>query len=105
LVVPSLIEPGGHIHAEALSVGMPAIGTTVGGNREVIGDAGLVVAPTDQSEITDAMLTMCDPQRARSMGELGPAQTANKTYQQAATEIHQALVDRLPQSVGGRLPD
>jgi glycosyltransferase involved in cell wall biosynthesis len=101
LVVPSLIEPGGHIHAEALSVGMPVIGTKVGGNRELIGSAGLVVTPTDQQEVTDAMLRMCDPQRARSMGQLGQRQVAGRTYQQSASRIYSELVERLPKSVGG----
>ena len=96
LAMPSLIEPGGTAHAEALISGVPVIGTDVGGNREVIGRAGIVVTPTDQREITDAMLRMCSPDLARSLGSLGPESEGIATAEEIAVKIRDGLMARLP---------
>ncbi|MGH2864938.1 MAG: glycosyltransferase family 4 protein, partial [Solirubrobacteraceae bacterium] len=40
LVMPSLVEPFGIVHIEAGLAGIPSIGTSVGGPRDVIGDDG-----------------------------------------------------------------
>lgn len=60
LVMPSLLEPTGNVHAEALAAGIPSIGTIRGGVATVIGDAGVLVDPEDDVAIRDAMLTMCE---------------------------------------------
>lgn len=47
LVVPSRLEPAGIVYAEAGRMGIPSIGTTVGGAADMIGDGGIVVDPSD----------------------------------------------------------
>ena len=47
LVVPSRLEPAGIVYAEAGRMGIPSIGTTVGGASDMIGDGGIVVDPSD----------------------------------------------------------
>ena len=94
-VLPSLIEPGGTAHAEAVTSGLPAIGTTIGGNREVIGAAGIVVTPTDQRELTDAMLRMCNPELAQSLGRLGPDSAGIATAAEIAVTVRDAIIARL----------
>ena len=94
-VLPSLFDPGGTAHAEAVSSGLPAIGTKIGGNREVIGDAGILVTPTDQREICEAMVQMCDPDVAQRLGSLGPHSTGIATSANIALTIRDALNERL----------
>jgi len=94
-VLPSLIEPGGTAHAEAVTSGLPAIGTKIGGNREVIGAAGIVVTPTDQRELTDAMLRMCNPELAQRLGKLGPDSAGISTSAEIAVTVRDAITARL----------
>ena len=95
-VLPSLIEPGGTAHAEAVVSGLPAIGTKIGGNREVIGAAGIVVSPTDQREITDAMLQLCNPELAQRLGKLGPDSAGIATSAEIAVKLRDELTARMP---------
>jgi len=59
---------------EGLSVGVPAVGTHVGGIPEVIrpGETGLLVPPEDPAALAEAMETLLDdPALRRKMGETG----------------------------------
>jgi glycosyltransferase involved in cell wall biosynthesis len=69
LVVPSHAEPAGIVYAEALAAGIPSIHGTAGGAGTIVGDAGIAVAPGDGRELREAMLALCDPERARGLGE------------------------------------
>ena len=54
-VLPSLAEPYGIAHVEAILSGLPTIGTTVGSQAEIIGDAGRVVPPDDPEALAAAI--------------------------------------------------
>lgn len=66
---PSHNEPLGVVYMEAMALALPTLGTTNGGVREIIDDGhtGLLVNPTDQQAITNALLTVLtdEPLRAR----------------------------------------
>ena len=50
-VLNSTYEGLSHLLVEALSLGTPVVATNVGGNPEVIGDAGLLIPPKDDDEL------------------------------------------------------
>lgn len=54
-VVPTYMEALGYSLLEAVMHGLPAIGSTVGNQGWVIGDAGLTVPPGDVARIVDAI--------------------------------------------------
>ncbi|MFF4173100.1 GT4 family glycosyltransferase PelF [Streptomyces sp. NPDC001744] len=55
---------------EAMSCGRATVSTDVGGVREAVGDAGLVVPPRDPAAMATAALALLgDPDRRRAMGE------------------------------------
>jgi glycosyltransferase involved in cell wall biosynthesis len=59
---------------EAMSQGVPAIVTNVGGMPELVGhgSAGIVVPPSDVPALADAIRTLYnDRERARELGRLG----------------------------------
>jgi glycosyltransferase involved in cell wall biosynthesis len=59
---------------EAMSQGVPAIVTKVGGMPELVGDgsAGIVVPPANVPALADAIRSLYnDRQRARELGRLG----------------------------------
>ena len=68
-VMPSLHEPLGISYAEAGAAGIPAIGTSCGGAREVIGSGGTTVDPLDEGQLVEAMRRFCDPSEAAAAGE------------------------------------
>jgi len=56
-VMPSTHEASALVFVEASWAGIPSIGTTVGGVRELIGDGGVVVNPDKPLELLDANAT------------------------------------------------
>ncbi|WP_425456799.1 glycosyltransferase family 4 protein [Blastococcus colisei] len=67
-VMPSLFEPAGIVFTEALAAGLPSVGGAIGGSRDLIGDAGVVVNPTDSRAIETAVREMLEPARAAEVG-------------------------------------
>lgn len=64
LVMPSTYEGFGIVYLEAMSFGLPAVGTTAGGAREIIqdGENGLLVPPDDPAALARC-LTMLHEDR------------------------------------------
>jgi glycosyltransferase involved in cell wall biosynthesis len=91
LVLPSLMEPTGNIHAEALAAGVGSIGTSRGGAATVIGDAGVTVDPLDQPGLEREMLRFCEPEVAREYGELARRRSPLFTWRAMAERIVRAL--------------
>jgi len=59
--VPSVDPEAGPLSAlEAMSVGVPVVATNHGGPKEVIGDAGLLVAPGDSAALAQALSALLD---------------------------------------------
>jgi glycosyltransferase involved in cell wall biosynthesis len=77
LVLPSIrSEALPQVIPQALAVGTPVVGTTVGGTPEVVrdGETGRLVPPADSRALAGAILELlADPARARAMGRAGQA--------------------------------
>jgi glycosyltransferase involved in cell wall biosynthesis len=74
---PSLYEGFGLPPLEAMACGTPVVTSDATSLPEVVGDAGLMVAPTDESALADALGRLIDdePLRAR-LRAAGPARAA-----------------------------
>jgi glycosyltransferase involved in cell wall biosynthesis len=73
-VMASQMESFGLVYAEALSCGIPVIGTSVGGVPEVIDDgkSGFLVSPDNHVELSKAIKRMLtNKPRMRKMGKYG----------------------------------
>ncbi|ADB59669.1 glycosyl transferase group 1 [Haloterrigena turkmenica DSM 5511] len=69
-VVPSLYEGFGLPAGEAMACGVPVVATTGGALPEVVGDAGVLVAPGDAGEMADAIRELlADDARRDRLGE------------------------------------
>jgi glycosyltransferase involved in cell wall biosynthesis len=90
-VMPSHVEPAGIVYAEALAAGVPAIGTTVGGAGDVIGDAGTLVDPDDNDALLSAMLSMADPNTAYEFGQRAQGRAEYFTWPAVANRLLQVL--------------
>jgi glycosyltransferase involved in cell wall biosynthesis len=77
LALPSIrSEAFPQVVAQALAVGTPVVGTTVGGIPEIIrdGETGRLVPPGDSRALADAIVELLrEPRRARAMAERGQA--------------------------------
>lgn len=93
-VMPSLYEPAGIVYIEAAAAGLPSIGTTVGGARDLIGDAGRVVDPHDDSALFEAMRELSAPGTAAALGARAERRSELFTWKAVAERLLRAL--RLP---------
>jgi glycosyltransferase involved in cell wall biosynthesis len=91
MVLPSAYEPFGITYLDAGAVGIPSIGTTVGGAPDAVGDGGVVVDPDDQAGLVRAMLDLCDPATAQTLGERAFAHSGLFTWQAFAERLLRAL--------------
>jgi glycosyltransferase involved in cell wall biosynthesis len=90
-VMPSLCEPSAISYLEAGAAGVPSIGSTVGGSRELIGDGGCVVDPYDHEALFEAMLEFSDGEVARKAGERALARADWFTWPNVAARVLAAL--------------
>ena len=78
LVLPSIkSEASSQVIPQALAVGTPVVGTTVGGTPELVrdGETGRLVPPADGAALGTAILDLLrDPGRARELARRGQAQ-------------------------------
>jgi glycosyltransferase involved in cell wall biosynthesis len=74
---------------EAMSAGVPVVGTDIGGTPEVIGEAGLLVPPGDPDALSQAIATLLDDRDLRRRcAEAGPrAIAASLTIERWEGEI------------------
>jgi glycosyltransferase involved in cell wall biosynthesis len=93
LVMPSSVEPFGIVHIEAAAAGVPSIGSSVGGPRDVIAPphGGLVVDPGDEVGLLDALRRVSDPNTASQMGAAAQARARLYTWTQVAERLLRAL--------------
>ncbi|WP_035809873.1 glycosyltransferase family 4 protein [Curtobacterium sp. S6] len=90
VVMPTRIEAAGIAHLEAAAAGIPSIGTSVGGARDIIGPSGITVTPGDVDDLTGAMRRMCDPEFARRLGAAGLERAPLFTWEMVAHRILQS---------------
>lgn len=65
-VSPSLFEGFGLPVVEAMACGCPVIATKIPAVEEIVGDAALLVAPTKERELVDALLVISQDKKLRS---------------------------------------
>jgi glycosyltransferase involved in cell wall biosynthesis len=71
-VVPSVYEGFGLPVGEAMACAVPVISTTGGALPEVVGDAGILVPPSDHKALGRAIRELlADPNRAAELGQAG----------------------------------
>ena len=84
---------------EAMSVGVPVVGTALGATPDVLGDAGLLVPPADPVALAAALRTLVqDPDLWRRCARAGPARVAD--HYRSDRQVDRTL-DLLAQ-IGGR---
>ena len=66
VVCPSLWEGFGLAALEAMACGAPVLAANRGGLPEVVGDAGLLVDPTNVDALREAMYTLADQEPLRA---------------------------------------
>src|SRR5205814_10495602 len=91
LVVPSLLEPFGLVYVEAAAAGVASIAGTVGGTPDSVGDGGVLVDPDDDEALYRAMRTLCDPDTARSLGEIAAARAGAYTWPATTQRVLRSL--------------
>jgi glycosyltransferase involved in cell wall biosynthesis len=90
-VMPSLHEPAGAVYIEAAAAGIPSIGTTNGGARTCVGETGYLVDPLAVDQLVDAMLRLCDPELARSLGARARERAKLFTWRNTAERLVRAF--------------
>lgn len=90
VAVPSLYEGFGLAAAEAMATGSPVVASDAGSHPEVIGDAGLLVAPRDPEALADALArVLADDALASELVGRGRTRAAGLTWARTA----EGLVD------------
>lgn len=85
LAYPSLYEGFGLPALEAMAAGTPVVASNAASIPEVVGDAGLLVDPTDVRAWYDALAeVLTSPDRAATMREAGRARAATFNWQKTA---------------------
>lgn len=91
-VFPSLYEGFGFPVVEAMHMGIPVIASTTSSLPELVGDAGLLVDPTDTGAIAQAMLRLeGDAPLRETLRERGYAQAQQFTWENAARQVLELL--------------
>ena len=97
LVLPSLkSEAMSQVIPQALAVGTPVVGTTVGGTPELVrdGETGRLVPPADAAALAGAILDFLrDPERARALARRGQALVLTQHSMDAAMARTLAVYD------------
>lgn len=104
-VLPTYQEALGTSFLEAQAMGVPVIGTRVGGVPETIreNETGLLVPPHDPEALAQAIIALAaDPARRRTMGAAGRAWVGAEHTVQRMGERMLSLYRRLLQERGGR---
>lgn len=100
-VLPSRSEGFSNAIVEAMAAGLPVVATNVGGNAEAVENevSGFIVPAEDPQALADAVLQLlCDPARAKLMGEAGKKLVADKftteAMMQRITTVYNQLLTR-----------
>jgi glycosyltransferase involved in cell wall biosynthesis len=90
-VLPSLIEPFGLTYVEAASAGIASIATTVGGTSTSVGEGGILVDPSDDDALLEAMRRMADPATARALGDVARQRAERLTWSAYGERVVRSL--------------
>jgi glycosyltransferase involved in cell wall biosynthesis len=90
-VLPSFEEGFGMTALEAMASGVPLVASNRGALPEVVGDAGLLVAPTEPDMLADAILRiLSDEPLARGLAERGRRRAREFTWSRCARALRGA---------------
>ena len=95
-VFPTLYEPFGNVHLEALASGLPVITTKNSGAAEIIesGKSGFVVSmPEDTASIADGMARLLDQEVCDRMSQEARAVAEKFTVERHMAEIKELYLD------------
>ncbi len=97
LLLPSRVEGFGYVLVEAMAVGIPCIASRVSSIPEIVreGETGILHPVGDTGAIVGAVRdALCDPARARAMGEAGRRVAEEKfTLQRMLDRVEMVLFD------------
>lgn len=94
LVWPTFYEGFGLPPLECMASGTPVIASNAASLPEVVGDAGLLVNPNDEADLTDSMRRVIeDPALAVTLSEKGIARSARFSWRLCAAK-HAAIYRR-----------
>ena len=96
--LPTRFEPYGIAFLEAMSFGLPCVGTDAWAVPEMIadGDTGFLVPVDDVETLADRLLKLLkDPVAARRMGEAGRERSRHFTWEAAAARMARALEEKV----------
>lgn len=95
-VLPSHQEGMSNALMEAAAAGLPCVATDVGGNREVLGDTGLLCRAHDPDDLARALgQVLADPPTARALGLRAHGRMQEVSSPVALGRAHLALYRRL----------
>ena len=84
-VFPSLCEGFGLPVLEAMACGTPVVSSNRGSLPEVAGDAAVLVDPTNEGDIADAIIrVLTDESTARSLSDKGKTRSSSFTWHRTA---------------------
>jgi glycosyltransferase involved in cell wall biosynthesis len=89
--MPSHSEASAIAYVEAAAAGLPSIGTDQGGSDFLIGEGGLIVDPSDDDDLLEAMLALCEPETAAQMGTAAQKRSRLFTWSAVASRLVRAL--------------
>jgi glycosyltransferase involved in cell wall biosynthesis len=105
LVLPSLDEGFGLPALEAMALGVPVVASNVGALPEVVGDAGILVAPSDVAGLAAALDSVVSaPHAAAKLREAGIARARGFSWPASARALIRAYEEARARSAGRRPP-
>jgi glycosyltransferase involved in cell wall biosynthesis len=101
-VFPSLYEGFGLGPLEAMACGAPVISSHSSSLPEVVGQAGLLVDPTDTAALSQALRrVLADAELRRDLRERGLAQAQKFSWRKAADELEAVYRSLRPPATDG----
>jgi glycosyltransferase involved in cell wall biosynthesis len=100
VVHPALYEGFGLTPLEAMALGRPVLAASAGSLPEVIGDAGILLSPTDADSWADAMEQVLSPTLSEELAAGGLRRAAEFSWERCAretVEVYEAALQNGPQ--------